>query len=139
MGMEEGWIQSLERLAALVSKKETAKLFLKLVSLGFVREAYNQYVDKDFFHHNAFFAGDRESLLIAMEESAVKNSEKNLEIKQAIEEGDRVVIYSHLKFKPGDLGMALVHIFRFQNKRIAELWDLGQSILENSPNKNGMF
>jgi hypothetical protein len=32
-----------------------------------------------------------------------------------------------------------VHIFRFQNDLIAELWDIGQAVPENSPNQFGMF
>jgi predicted SnoaL-like aldol condensation-catalyzing enzyme len=41
--------------------------------------------------------------------------------------------------KPGDSGIAVVHIFRFQGNNIAELWDIGQAMPENSPNENGMF
>ena len=35
--------------------------------------------------------------------------------------------------------MAVVHIFRFEGGRIAELWDLGMPIPEDSVNENGMF
>jgi predicted SnoaL-like aldol condensation-catalyzing enzyme len=39
----------------------------------------------------------------------------------------------------GAPAIAVVHIFRFEQGRIAELWDLGQPISKDSPNKNGMF
>jgi hypothetical protein len=32
-----------------------------------------------------------------------------------------------------------VHIFRFEDNRIAELWDIGQPISKTSPNENGPF
>jgi predicted SnoaL-like aldol condensation-catalyzing enzyme len=32
-----------------------------------------------------------------------------------------------------------VHIFRFEQGRIVELWDLGQEVPESSPNQYGMF
>ena len=35
--------------------------------------------------------------------------------------------------------IAVVHIFRFEQDRVAELWDLGQPIAADSPNENGMF
>ena len=35
--------------------------------------------------------------------------------------------------------LALVHIFRFEGHRVAELWDIGQAAPDNSPNENGMF
>jgi predicted SnoaL-like aldol condensation-catalyzing enzyme len=34
---------------------------------------------------------------------------------------------------------ALAHIFRFENGRIAELWDIAQPAPSDSPNQNGMF
>src|SRR5262249_13848809 len=41
--------------------------------------------------------------------------------------------------KPGDLGAAVVHIFKFEGNLIVELWDMGQAVPEDSPNENGMF
>jgi predicted SnoaL-like aldol condensation-catalyzing enzyme len=41
--------------------------------------------------------------------------------------------------KPGDRGFAVAHIFRFEDGRIAELWDLAQEIPENMANELGMF
>jgi len=50
-----------------------------------------------------------------------------------------VVVHSHVMLKSNDLGVAVVHIFRFEKGRIVELWDLGQPVPENSPNQYGMF
>jgi predicted SnoaL-like aldol condensation-catalyzing enzyme len=119
--------------------KEKAVSFLQLVASGKVREAYINHVGPDFCHHNAYFRGDAESLMIAMEENAVMNPNKTLEVKRVIEEKDIVAVYSHVKQNPEDLGAAVVHIFRFQNDQIVELWDVGQPIPENSLNENGMF
>ncbi len=121
------------------SLKEKAVSFLQLVASGEVREAYRSYIGLGFRHHNPFFRGDADSLMLAMEENAAKNPQKLLEVKRAIEEGDIVVVHSHVKQKHEDLGGAVVHIFRFHNDLIVELWDVGQPIPENSPNENGMF
>jgi predicted SnoaL-like aldol condensation-catalyzing enzyme len=50
-----------------------------------------------------------------------------------------VVTYSHVRQSPGDRGGAVVHIFRFEDNLIVEMWDIGQAVLENSPNENRMF
>jgi predicted SnoaL-like aldol condensation-catalyzing enzyme len=121
------------------SLKEKAVSFLQLVVSGKVREAYNNYIGPDFCHHNPYFRGDAEALMIAMEENAVKNPNKVLEVKRVIGEHDIVTVYSHIKQTPEELGVAVVHIFRFLNDQIVELWDVGQAIPENSPNENGMF
>ncbi|WP_391559680.1 nuclear transport factor 2 family protein [Robertmurraya sp.] len=113
--------------------------FLRLVATGKVREAYRRHIGPGFRHHNPFFRGDADSLMLAMEENAAKNPHKILEVKRALEEGDIVAVHSHVKQKQEDLGGAVVHIFRFNNDRIVEFWDLGQPIPENSPNENGMF
>lgn len=39
----------------------------------------------------------------------------------------------------GGIGAAVVHIFRFDDDRIVELWDIGQAVPEASVNENGMF
>jgi len=121
------------------NNKEKAVSFLQLVASGRVREAYQRHIGPDFRHHNPFFPGDSDSLMLAMEESTAQNPHKTLEVKLAIEENETVVVHSHVKQNPNDLGGAVVHIFRFQDDRVVELWDIGQSIPENSPNKNGMF
>jgi len=50
-----------------------------------------------------------------------------------------VVTHSRVQQKPSDLGAAVVHIFRCENGKIVELWDLGQPVPEESPNQYGMF
>jgi predicted SnoaL-like aldol condensation-catalyzing enzyme len=121
------------------SHKDAAVSFLRLVASGSIREAYDRHVDMKFRHHNAFFRGDRASLMKAMEENAAKNPDKVLEVKRTLEDGNYVVVHSHIRQHAQDRGGAAVHIFRFENDRIAELWDVGQEIPANSPNEHGMF
>ena len=123
----------------MATKKEAAVSFLRLAASGRVRDAYATHVAPGFRHHNPYFRGDAESLMIGMEENAAKNPNKVLEVQRAIEEGDLVAVHSRLRMKPGEPGLALVHIFKFHGDRIGELWDLGQPVPENSPNENGMF
>ena len=121
------------------SNKDIAISFLKLAASGKVREAYSQFVGAGFRHHNPFFEGSAETLMAGMEENARQNPNKVLEVKRAISEGQFVAVHSHVRQKPDELGAAVVHIFRFENDRIAELWDLGQPLPQKSPNQYGMF
>ena len=122
-----------------MNNKENAVSFLKMAASGNVSEAYSKFVGVDFRHHNAFFEGTAQALQAGMEENARQNPTKVFEVKRVIAEGDLVVTHSHVRQKPGDLGAAVVHIFRFENGKIVELWDLGQPIPAESINKNGMF
>jgi predicted SnoaL-like aldol condensation-catalyzing enzyme len=121
------------------SNKDAAVTFLKLAASGKVPEAYSKFIGPGFRHHNPFFEGSAESLSAGMEENARQNPDKVFEVKRTIAEGEFVVVHSHVRQKPDDLGAAVVHIFRFEMGRIVELWDLGQPVPENSQNQNGMF
>ncbi len=119
--------------------KEIAASFLQMVASGQIREAYEEYVSPGFLHHNAYFKGDRESLMLAMEEAQRTDPMKSLDVKMALADGDRVAVFSHVKQNSQDRGVAVVHIFRFEGNQIVELWDVGQLISEDSPNENGPF
>ena len=119
--------------------KTAAMQFLNLTSIGKVSEAFDLYVASDFRHHNMYFKGDADSLKAAMEESAINLPAKQLEIQFAIEEENRVAVYSKITISPGEPGIALVHFFRFRNSKIVELWDLAQAPPDEIVNENGLF
>lgn len=119
--------------------KTAAVQFLNLTSIGKVSEAFDLYVASDFRHHNMYFKGDADSLKAAMEESAINLPAKQLEIQFAIEEENRVAVYSKITISPGEPGIALVHFFRFRNSKIVELWDLAQAPPDEIVNENGLF
>jgi predicted SnoaL-like aldol condensation-catalyzing enzyme len=122
-----------------MNHRDIATTFLRMCARGEVREAYERYVSPDFIHHNAWFPGDRQSLLEAMEQAAAAEPNKSFEVKQAIDGGDRVAVLSHLVRAGAGAEYAVVHIARIVDGKIAELWDLAQEIPKDSPNALGMF
>ncbi len=122
-----------------MNKKEIATSFLQLASSGKAREAYDKYVSPNFRHHNPYFQGDRESLLVAMEEDAVTNPNKFLEVHHVFEDGNLVAVHSRVQREKDGSDIAVVHIFRFESASIVELWDVGQQVPKDSPNANGVF
>jgi predicted SnoaL-like aldol condensation-catalyzing enzyme len=121
------------------NNQNAATAFLELSASGRAREAFEKFVGNGFRHHNPYFAGSANALLTAMDENARQNPNKVLEIKRMIVEGEFVVIHSHVRQEPGDLGAAVVHIFRFEAGCIVELWDVGQPLPNESSNPYGMF
>lgn len=132
-------VSTEQQYTSPLSLKEKAVAFLQLVASGKVREAYQSFIGPDFCHHNPYFRGDADSLMLAMEESAAQNPHKIFEVKLAVQEKDIVAVHSSVRQHPDDLGGAVVHIFRFKDNQIVELWDIGQPLPEDSPNENGMF
>ena len=122
-----------------MNSKDRAKEFLRLCATGKVREAYERFAAPNFRHHNPYFRGDADSLRKGMEEAAGKFPSTRIETKHAFEEGDRVAVHSRVKHAPSEPDIAVVHIFRFEGERIAELWDIGMQAPKDSPNQHGLF
>jgi predicted SnoaL-like aldol condensation-catalyzing enzyme len=123
-----------------MSNKQSASSFLKMAASGDVRAAYERFVAPNFTHHNQYFKGDRQSLMIAMDEASRTSPNKSIDIRHIYEDGDTVITHSLVtRQNPAAPGIVVVHIFRFENGRIVELWDLGQEIAKDSPNENGLF
>ena len=123
-----------------MGKKEVAVSFLQMAGMGEVKTAYERFISPKFIHHNQYFEGDRQSLMEAMLEAHKKVSNKSVEVKKSFEDGNFVITHSLVtRKKPEEPAVAVVHIFRFENEKIVELWDLGQPIMKDSPNKNGPF
>jgi predicted SnoaL-like aldol condensation-catalyzing enzyme len=110
-----------------------------MVAGGEVNEAFELFIKPGFRHHNLYFKGDAESLREAMIESAENFPAKKLEIQFAIEDENRVGVYSKVVMFRDDPGTALVHFFRFDGNKIVELWDLAQPSPAEIINENGLF
>jgi predicted SnoaL-like aldol condensation-catalyzing enzyme len=122
------------------SRKEKAVSFLNLASSGQVAQAYGgAYLADDFRHHNPRFPGETDALARAMKQNAEEHPDGVYEIQRALEDGDLVAVHARTRLDPGEPELAAVHIFRFENGRIAELWDVVAPVPEDSPNENGAF
>ena len=122
-----------------ITIKEIGKDFLTLCAAGNSREAFKLYVAKNFIHHNAFFKGDADSLMTAMEESSKENPNRIFDIKHIIMDGNLVAYHSFIQQSNSDAGLVVVHILKFSENKIIEMWDMHQQVPENMVNENGMF
>ncbi|MET4327037.1 putative SnoaL-like aldol condensation-catalyzing enzyme [Bradyrhizobium sp. i1.15.2] len=61
------------------------------------------------------------------------------EIKRSFVDGDYVILHVHAVREPGNRGNAIVDIFKLENGKVVEHWDVVQPIPENPANNNTMF
>ena len=61
------------------------------------------------------------------------------EIKRSFVDGDYVILHVHAVREPGSRGSAIVDIFKLENGKIVEHWDVVQPVPENPANSNTMF
>ncbi len=119
--------------------KQIATEFMKQVVAGNIDEAYKKYVNLQGKHHNIFFSAGFSNLKKAMKDNNEQMPIKELTIKNVLCDNDLVAVHSNLIFNKGETDMITFHLFRIKNKKIIEMWDCGQIIKPNSPNKDGAF
>jgi predicted SnoaL-like aldol condensation-catalyzing enzyme len=90
-------------------------------------------------HHNQYFPAGMAVLIDAIAAASVEKPDSTFTVKRVVADGDVVVLHSHVVHSPGEPGYTVFHMFRFEDDRIAELWDVGQMISADSPNADGAF
>jgi predicted SnoaL-like aldol condensation-catalyzing enzyme len=102
-------------------------------------EAVAKYIGPHYRQHNPGATDGPEPFVKIVKWTAQNYPDFRYELKRIIAEGDYVVLHSHLILKPGDRGTAVVDIFRLENGKIVEHWDVVQDVPEKSANNNTMF
>ena len=120
------------------TQKEIAIAFLTNAATGKLDEAYT-LIGSNFRHHNPHFKGDADSLQAGMADAHKQFPNTKIDVQRAIAEGDLVAVHSRVQHAPDRPAIAVVHIFRFEGEKIAELWDVGMEVPQDSPNDNGAF
>lgn len=121
------------------SHKGIVTSFLNHIIAGKITQAYQMHVHPSFRHHNPYFTGDAESLAAGMQEDEKIHPYKKFDIQHVIEEGDLIAVHSRLQFESESPEIMVVHLFRIEEEKIIELWDIAQVAPEHSVNSNGLF
>jgi predicted SnoaL-like aldol condensation-catalyzing enzyme len=121
------------------ANRQIAIDFMMQAATGHARDAMRRYAAPNFVHHNPWFASDNESLAGGMDDNHRENPDKQFEILRTIAEGPLIALHGRVRHKPGDDPASVIHIFRIEDGRILEMWDVGQEPVEDSPNAAGLF
>lgn len=102
-------------------------------------DAASKYLGARYIQHNPTAPDGAEGLkgFIGFLRDKFPNSRS--EIKRVFAEGDYVIVHVHSVREPGTRGRAIVDIFRLENGKIVEHWDVVQPVPEKALNANGMF
>ncbi|MCW8408588.1 ester cyclase [Legionella sp. PATHC035] len=102
-------------------------------------DAAQNYLGAWYIQHNPMAQDGIEGLKNYI--NYLKNTypQSHSEIKRILADGDYVIVHVHSVLEPGTKGRAIVDIFRLENNKIYEHWDVIQSIPAESANSNGMF
>jgi predicted SnoaL-like aldol condensation-catalyzing enzyme len=131
-----------QRMPDLEANKRAASEFLDLAfNQGRPEEAAARYLGPTYTQHNPAAADGAEAFVAFAKPFLVQFPELRLEIRRLIAEDEFVVVHALAKKTPGERGEAAMDIFRFENGKIVEHWDVSQPVPDpaTSANPNGMF
>jgi predicted SnoaL-like aldol condensation-catalyzing enzyme len=129
--------------AAHADAAANKKLVLDAANMLFVQHKVDQAIDTYFapgyIQHNPMSASGAEAIRTLFKGFYAANPAATIVMKRSLADGDLVAIHYNMKIKPEERGFAVVDIFRVENGKIAEHWDVSQPVPEKSANNNGMF
>ena len=102
-------------------------------------EAASKYMGSRYTQHNPNAADGPEGLKAFLGFLKEKFPASRSEIKRVLVDGDYVILHVHAVREPGTRGNAIIDIFKLENGKIVEHWDVVQPIPEKVANTNGMF
>jgi predicted SnoaL-like aldol condensation-catalyzing enzyme len=103
-------------------------------------EAASAFLGDKYIQHNPMAADGPEGLKAFLEFAKANLSSFKVEFKRVLADGDFVVVHAHATSgEPGDRGSAVMDIFRLENGKVVEHWDVIQPIPETAANENTMF
>jgi predicted SnoaL-like aldol condensation-catalyzing enzyme len=119
----------------------------KTVVLDFYDKAINQkdyeaarvHFGPKYIQHNPNAADGPEGLKGFIGFLKSKFPQYHSTFKRVLADGDYVIVHAHNVPEPGQRGRAIIDIFRLENGKIVEHWDVAQDIPEKALNKNTMF
>ena len=101
--------------------------------------AVRQYVGRYYRQHNPMAGDGTEPFVGFVKWITGENPDLRVEFKRLVAEGDLVVVHSHFIPSKGARGTAVMDIFRIEDGKIVEHWDVLQDVPETAQNQNTMF
>ena len=99
----------------------------------------DRYISTQYIQHNPYVADGKVPFVNYFTQYFKEHPNAKNTIKRVVAEGDLVVLHVHSTQNAQDRGEAVVDIFRVEQGKIVEHWDVIQSIPAESANRNTMF
>ncbi|MGB3069246.1 MAG: nuclear transport factor 2 family protein [Ottowia sp.] len=89
--------------------------------------------------HNPYVPDGKAPFVNFFKDTFQKNPQSRAKVVRSAADGDLVYLHVHSQRSPEQRGAAVVDIFRVQDGKIVEHWDVVQPVPEKSANGNTMF
>lgn len=99
--------------------------------------AIDRYIGNTYIQHNPMLPDGKEALKEAVKVWFKGAPKEKVDIQRMAADGD--LVWLHIRGKAGDKVRAIVDIFRIENGKIVEHWDVIQEVPDKSANPHPMF
>ena len=138
---------ALASSSAMAATSEAQQEANRKAVLAFYDKGLNQkdadaalaYVGNRYVQHNPGAADGPDGFRKFIGFLREKFPNSHSEIKRSFVDGDYVILHVHAVREPGTRGNAIIDIFKLEDGKIVEHWDVVQPIPENPANNNTMF
>jgi predicted SnoaL-like aldol condensation-catalyzing enzyme len=104
-----------------------------------VDEGIARFMGPTYTQHNPAVSDGVEGFRVFFRAFFKERPEASFTIKRLYCEDNFVTVHAHWKDRPADRGHAVMDIFRVENGRVVEHWDVMQPIPEKLAHDNTMF
>jgi predicted SnoaL-like aldol condensation-catalyzing enzyme len=117
------------------------------IAVSFLERAFNEgdltaideLVLPDVIEHNPQSVDGAPALRDLVTRVRGANPQYQVIVKRVLAEGDLVLVHNNVVPTPGARGSAVVDIYRFEDGKIAEHWDVTQAVPQSTVSGNDMF
>ncbi len=121
------------------NKRIVTEFYKTALFEGNVDKAIKLYGGASYTQHTPFAANGFDGLRNYVKWIAENYPNTRGEIKRVFAEGDYVILHCHYTGFFGKNGDAIIDIFRLEDGKLVEHWDVIQAIPDSSLNDNTMF
>ncbi len=135
-------------LATQASATVTPRTPNEKVVVDFYNQAFNahqpkaasdHYIGPVYIQHNPLVPNGAAPFYQHFGDFFASHHQASLDMKHLVGEGDLVVVHSLFRTGPGDRGQAFMDLFRVEQGKIVEHWDVIQPVPPHTANGNTMF
>ena len=119
--------------------KELVMRFLNEFMIAHKTEVLDDLLGPQYTQHNPGLGHGKAELIKFFQDFWEIHPWPGYYLKRTIAENDLVAIHYHFQPDPDEDGYAIVDIFRIEDGKLAEHWDVCQKMPEKSKNNSPMF
>lgn len=110
--------------------REVLEGFLAALHSHGPRAAFEKYAVEDYKQHTPNAGKGREGAIAYLEDELSRGGRAT--VKRIISEGNLVALHLHMEFDDGSPDLAIVDIWRVENGKLVEHWNVAQEITKAS-------